>query len=675
MKPSYKELLRRVRALASENVRPAGRYRQPPGHPDLLQLVVEYTPAAIAILDHRLRYLCFSRRYLHDYRLRADDIIGRNHHEVFPDLPKRWKREHLRCLKGERFGPLVDLLDRADGRREWVKRQLAPWYGPDRSVGGIIIFNEIITREREAIAALQESERQYRELVESINDVIYAIRPNGRVIYISPSIQSMVGYTADEIVGHHFLSFVDPRDRERLADAFRRKADAGVTTSEYRLRSKEGHPCWVRASAQPIYEEGLLRELRGVVTDIEREKQAQAERRELEAQLQRAQKMEALGTLAGGVAHDLNNLLSGIVAYPDLLLMDLPEGSPLRQPITTMKQTGQRAAAVVQDLLALARRGVMIKEAINLNTVIRQCLQSPEWLKVSAEYPGVRVETIYEADLLYVEGSPVHLHKAIFNLMCNALEAIETDGVIQITSRNRHLERALLSAKDKAAVDYVEVEIRDNGRGISEADRDHIFEPFYTRKQMGRSGTGLGMAVVWGTVTDHEGTVDVASQEGQGTTVTVTLPATPAARLAVVEEVGDVYCGQGQSLLVVDDRKEQRFIATQILDRLGYRASAAESGEAALAYLADNAADLVLLDMIMAPGIDGLETLRRIRARDPEQAVILVSGYAQNDRIQAALGLGAAFCLRKPYTAARLGRAVYDHFARNGPVAKASGGH
>jgi PAS domain S-box-containing protein len=649
-----------VKALESENARLAGRHRPLPGHTDLLQLVVEHAPAAIAILDHRLRYLCFSQRYLEDYRLKADDLMGRRHHEVFPGLPQRWKQEHLLCLEGESVGPLVDVLDRAGGRREWVKRRLAPWYRPDGSVGGIIIFNEIITREREAIAALEESERLYRELVESLNDVIYAIRPSGRVAYISPSIELMVGYSADEILGRHFLTFVDARDRGRLGAAFRKGAIARVTTTEYRLVSKEGHPCWVRSSTQPIFEDGLLREMRGVVIDIRQEKRVQAERRKMEIQLQRAQKMEALGTLAGGVAHDLNNLLSGIVAYPDLLLLDLPGDSPMRRPIEIMKRTGQKAAAIVQDLLALTRRGVMVKEPVNLNTIVRQCLESPEWMKLSVESPGVRLETACEADLNLVAASAAHLHKVLLNLLCNALDGIEGEGLIRITTRNRHVNGTSQGAQKLAPGDYVEISVSDNGRGLSETDRERIFEPFYARKQMGRSGTGLGMAVVWGTVEDHEGSVDVDSHEGQGTKVVVTLPSAGKAQPTVAENMRDLYCGAGQSMLVVDDQEEQRIIATQILGRLGYRATAVESGEAALAYLAGRSVDLVLLDMLMAPGIDGLETLSRIRRQKPDQAVILVSGYAQNDRIQAALRQGASQCLRKPYTVTKLGRAVCE---------------
>lgn len=667
MKPSYTELTQRVIQLETENTRLSRGHGDLPNNPDLFRLVVAHAPAAIAVLDKDLRYLSFSNRYLEAYHLKAEDLLGHSHHEVFPDLPLRWKQEHLRCLQGERVGPLVDMLERQGGRREWVKRELAPWTRPDGRVGGIIIFNQIITRERDAAEALQESERLYRDLVESINDVIYALGPNGKLTYISPSIESIVGYTAEEIVGKHFLTFVDLRDRERIGAAFRERTSGVITPTEYRLTAKDGQACWVRSSTQPIYEDGLLRELRGVVTDIRREKAAQPEKRKLDEQLQPAQKMEALGTLAGGVAHDLNNILSGIVSYPDLLLMDLPVDSPMRRPIEGMKQSGMRAAAIVQDLLAMARRGVLASEVIDINALIETCLQSPEWLKHSAEQPDLHIRTRLAPDLLNMEGSAAHISSMALNLLRNSAEAIDGAGEIVLTTANIHLEETSPGLCRLPAGDYLVLRISDDGCGISEVDREHIFEPFYTRRKMGRSGTGLGMAVVWGTVVDHKGHIELESHEGQGTTVTVTLPATHhmvEAEAPGKDEMG-TYQGEGQSVLVVDDQEAQRQIATQILTRLGYTSAAVESGESALTYLQTHSADLILLDMIMAPGMDGLETFQRIQARVPGQRVILVSGYAQKERVSKALELGAAVCLRKPYTVAGLGRAVREQVLKN----------
>ena len=209
--------------------------------------------------------------------------------------------------------------------------------------------------------------------------------------------------------------------------------------------------------------------------------------------------------MAGGVAHDLNNVLSGIVSYPDLLLMDLPRESPLRRPIEVIQESGKKAAAIVQDLLTLARRGVSTLEVANLNDLVGQYLISPEYQRLRAQHPRVEVETRLEPELLNIMGSPVHLSKTLMNLVSNAAEAMTNGGKIIIACENRHLDRSL-KGKEVQQGDYAVLRVSDNGVGISPEDLPRIFEPFFTKKKMGRSGTGLGMAVVWGTVRDITGT-------------------------------------------------------------------------------------------------------------------------------------------------------------------------
>jgi signal transduction histidine kinase len=242
----------------------------------------------------------------------------------------------------------------------------------------------------------------------------------------------------------------------------------------------------------------LLEANQELTHEIVDRKRAEKDQRRLEVQLRKSQKMEAIGTLAGGVAHDLNNILSGIVSYPELLLMDIPKKSPLRQPLLTIQESGQKAAAIVQDLLTLARRGVSITEVMNLNQSIEKYLNSPENQKILQYHPGVKVEVDLQAKLFNILGSPVHLSKTIMNLVSNAAEAMPSSGVIHISTENRYIDHPLKGYDTVEEGDYVKLTVSDNGVGISPEDIDRIFEPFYTKKTMGRSGTGLGMAVVWG---------------------------------------------------------------------------------------------------------------------------------------------------------------------------------
>jgi two-component system cell cycle sensor histidine kinase/response regulator CckA len=369
--------------------------------------------------------------------------------------------------------------------------------------------------------------------------------------------------------------------------------------------------------------------------------------------------------LAGGVAHDLNNVLSGTVSYPDLLLMDLPRESPLRRPIEVIRESGKKAAAIVQDLLTLARRGVSTPEVANLNDLVGEYLISPEYQRLRALHPRVEVETRLEPELLNIMGSPVHLSKALMNLVSNAAEAMTNGGKIIIATENRHLDRSL-KGKEVREGDYAVLRISDTGVGISREDLHRIFEPFFTKKKMGRSGTGLGMAVVWGTVQDHHGYIDVQSAEGRGTEVIAFLPATRAESLKPPQASSlDSFKGAGETVLVVDDMKEQREIAEKIIEQLGYVAKSVESGEQAVELLRRERADLLILDMIMEPGIDGLETYHRVKKLHPHQKAIITSGYAETDRVHIAQRLGAGCYLKKPYTVHNMAVAIRSELNRN----------
>lgn len=392
--------------------------------------------------------------------------------------------------------------------------------------------------------------------------------------------------------------------------------------------------------------------------EMEERKWAQQERLRLEAELQRVEKMEVLGRLAGGVAHDLNNVLSGIVSYPDLLLHKLAPESDMRGPLENIRRAGTRAAVIVQDLLTLARRGITIREKVQLNDVVNAHLQSPEFLNLQKNYPAVTVETRLAPDLQSLYGSPIHLEKTVMNLLVNSFEAIDDKGAVLVTTDNRYVNSPIKGYDTTIPGNYVVLTISDNGMGIPPDKLARIFEPFYTSKVMGRSGTGLGMTVVWGTVKDHGGYLDVVSSPEMGTTITVFLPVQKGAEDQEPQAViapGEMKQGNGEAILLVDDDEAQRKLGESILTTLGYKTETAESGEKALDFLRERTVDLVLLDMVMEPGMDGLDTYQNILTIRPDQRVIIVSGYSETDRIKKALELGVRSYVKKPY---RLGEIV-----------------
>ena len=383
--------------------------------------------------------------------------------------------------------------------------------------------------------------------------------------------------------------------------------------------------------------------------------------RHYERQLLQAEKMEAVATLAGGVAHDLNNVLSGIVTYPDLLLMDLPMDSPMREPIEIIQNSGLKAAAIVQDLLTLARRGVPVYEPVDLNHIIKKYLVSPELEKLKIYHALVDIETRLESPLLNIMGSPIHLSKTVMNLVSNAAEAMPDGGKLVIKTENQYVDYPIKGYDDVDEGDYVVLTVSDTGIGIDQQEIKRIFEPFYTKKVMGRSGTGLGMAVVWGTVKDHNGYINVESSQGKGTTVKIFFPATREQKIKEVKkDTMEDHSGNGEMILIVDDVKEQREIASKILSHLNYEVITVSSGEEAVEYISSHSVDLIILDMIMDPGLDGLETYKQIIAIKPDQKAIIASGYSETAKVKEAQKLGAGEYIKKPYSLEKIGKAVKD---------------
>jgi len=426
----------------------------------------------------------------------------------------------------------------------------------------------------------------------------------------------------------------------------------------FRIVSKGGDVRWVEIHAVHIIWEGREATL-NFVEDITERKRAEEEKGLLEERLQRAQKMEALGMLAGGVAHDLNNVLGILVGYSEFLLLKLPNESPLRNHVNQILKGGQRAAAIIQDLLTLTRRGVHFSEIVNLNSIIADYLQTPEYELLKSRYQEVAFRMSLDTELLNIKGSPIHLTKTVMNLITNAFESIKAEGEVRIITENRYVDKPIPGYDNTQEGDYAVLSVSDTGSGISATDLPRIFEPFYTKKVMGRSGTGLGLAVVWGAVKDHDGYIDVASEDGKGSVFTIYFPVTREAATQPEKAVDrGTYAGRGEHILVVDDVEGQRMLASAMLGSLGYKVDAVANGEEAVEFIKERPADLVILDMIMDPGIDGLETYRRLLDVRPGQKAIIVSGFAQTERVIQAQALGAGEYVKKPYLLEKLGMAV-----------------
>jgi len=545
-----------------------------------------------------------------------------------------------------------------------------------RSLLSIILLNssnaiesfELYKTIREITETLEKREN-YRILFEAAPDGVEVLDTKGTVIDCNRTQELMLGYRREEIVGNPAVDFLSPLVRQRFTGESSLLPKAGYWEGEVEMVRRDGTviPVWRKGKA-------ILNDEKEPVgwviynRDLTLTKKAEEEKKDLQIHLQRAKNMEAIGTLAGGVAHDLNNILGGLINYPELLYMRLPEGSPLRRYVQTIQKSGEKAAAIVQDLLTLARREVAPEESVNLNQVVIDYLATPEHEKLSSLFSRVRFECDLDDDLLPITGSTIHLFKSLMNLVSNAAEAMPEGGMVTIRTCNRYIDQPIRGYEEFREGDYVVLSVSDTGIGISLEDMARIFEPFYTKKVMGRSGTGLGLAVVWGTVKDHKGYIDLRSRPGEGSEFILYFPVGKRRLPSLEASPGMVdWSGKGESILVVDDILEQRDIAAMILRSLGYQVVTCASGEEAVDRLKEKPMDLLIVDMIMEPGIDGLETYRRALELHPRQKALIVSGYSETDRVREAQRLGAGDYVKKPYLLRTIGRAVRKELDRVPP--------
>lgn len=389
-------------------------------------------------------------------------------------------------------------------------------------------------------------------------------------------------------------------------------------------------------------------------------KKALKEREEIEQKLIKAEKLEAIGLLAGGVAHDLNNILSGITTLPDLMLMNLEKDHEYYDSLMMMKSSGNKAATIVQDLLTLSRQGVNIKKNLHMNSLIQSYFQSPEYERLRQFHPEVVVELDLRDNVPIFKGSDVHLTNVVMNLISNAAEAMPQGGIIKVSVKPDRVEKGFHGYEYIPEGDYIRLSVSDDGSGIDMQDLDRIFEPFFTKKKMGRSGTGLGMAVVQSTVKDHKGFIDIETSKGVGTRFRLYFPVTSDQPSIEDQPISlEQMMGDGQTILLVDDVADQRIVGEQTLDHLGYHPVSVSSGEAAIDYCRSTRPDLLILDMIMDPGINGYETLTSIRKIYPGIPCVIITGYANIKEVNDSVSLGKVKVVKKPFSVQDLASAVH----------------
>ena len=506
---------------------------------------------------------------------------------------------------------------------------------------------------KERTRNLRESERRFHDLVNLLPEMVVETNLMGDITYANEAAKNRLQLTIKQSVSANIFQFIHVNERALARQNFQKTLQGDPSRLD-EFTAIDGNnkivPILIRSA--PINNGTEVSGARMIVIDI-------TERRQMEEQLHRDQKMKAIGLMAGGVAHDLNNILSGVISYPELLLLDLDEESSLRRPLEAIRQSGLDASYVVSDLLTVARGIAANKEIIAPNALIEAYLHSTDFRQLQTRYPQINFVIALAPKLRNISGSPIHVRKCLMNLITNGAEAIQGEGTITITTENHTVSSALSIEPGKGSTEELSrLTIRDTGSGIAPQDLEHIFEPFYTKKIMGRSGTGLGLAVVWNTMHDHGGTVSVIS-DTQGTTFDLLFPSIKA-DLATTPKQKDWsdYRGRRETILIIDDDLRQREIAGQLLTSLNYTVHVVSSGEEAVEYVRHHAPDLLVLDMLMPPGQNGRTTFEQILKIHPRQKAIIASGFAEDDEVKATLAMGAKAFIQKPYTFDQIGSII-----------------
>lgn len=593
----------------------------------ILQLFIEHAPAAIAMLDTNMRYITVSRRFLIDYAIEGQEIVGRSHYEVFPEIPERWKEIHNRCLMGNTERCEEDPFPRANGKLEWICWEIRPWFEQTGKVGGIILFSEVVTERVEAAERLKESEAKFRDLFQKHAAVKLIIDPeNGNIIDANEAAEKFYGWSGEQLRRMRIqdINILPP---EKLQEEIEKVKKQQRIHFEFRHRQADGSIKDVAVYSSKINIQGKDM-LHSIIHDISESKRAEKEQEQLREQLAQVQKMESVGQLAGGVAHDYNNMLSVILGYSELVMEKLAPDDPLRQDLTEIIGAARRSTHITRQLLAFARKQTIHPVILDLNEAIEDIL------KMLRRLIGEDIDLAWlpRAGLWPVKMDASQIDQILANLCINARDAIEGVGKITIETSNAIFDEAYCADHlDFVPGDFAMLAVSDDGSGIDKDTLDRIFEPFFTTKGVGQ-GTGLGLATVYGIVKQNNGFINVYSEPGKGTTFRIYLPRHLGKKDEIrTDKVMTIPRGRGETVLLVEDEEAIRKMAQKILEKMGYQVLSASTPTEAL-HLAEGDSKTIslLITDVVLPEMNGRDLANRLQIFCPDLKVLFMSGYTSN---------------------------------------------
>lgn len=515
-----------------------------------------------------------------------------------------------------------------------------------------------IRMRKEAREALSQSEGRYRSLVENTLDGYFIFEyPSGEVLFLNQRICDLLDYTQKEAHQKSLWDFISPKDREKLKKGLQPQIDGRPSDRVPHTCTavrKDGSTFHAETSTSVVNDQGIT-VIQGTLRDI-------TDQDRLKRHLQHAEKMEAIGTLAGGVAHDFNNLLMGILGNASLLKMDLDSDHAHYERLSYIEEYVQSGSALTRQLLGFARGGKYEVRELDINEMVAKT--SHMFSRTKKE---ITIHTAYEADSRRVAADKGQIEQVLLNMYVNAWHAMPDGGHLFLGTENVTVGEEHIRARQGKQGEYVRISITDTGSGMDKKTQKRIFEPFFTTKSIER-GTGLGLASAYGIIKNHDGFIDVYSEKGKGTTFCIYLPATKQKAIArdlKWKEEMEIQKGEG-TVLVVDDEEMIVEVGACILEKIGYHALVAKSGEEALKVYKEkeHSIDMVLLDMIM-PGMGGGKTFEELKRIDPGVKVILSSGYSINAQATEIINRGCRGFIQKPFDIATLSRKLREVSSMN----------
>ncbi|MBN1950569.1 MAG: PAS domain S-box protein [Bacteroidales bacterium] len=626
---------------------------------DLMHYIIEHANSAIAVHDRNLKYLFVSQRYLDEYGVKEKDIIGKHHYEVFPDLPQKWRDVHQKALAGEVSRADCDPYYRDDGSVEWTAWECRPWHDNDGSIGGLIVFTRVITEQVLAANALRESLEANRAIIEASPLAIYSLTPEGHVKTWNLAAERIFGWKEDEV-----LDRILPIVQEDQKDHFHSLCKSvinGETFSQLEItrQRKDGSQIEISLSESPIFNSnkqpvGII----AIAEDITERKKAEREKERLNEDLIQSQKLESVGRLAGGVAHDFNNMLSVILGYAELAEQNLESEENVRLSLKEIRNAAKKSADITRQLLGFSRKQTISPEVLDLNRMVESVLKMLRRLLGEdidlAWFPG--------ASIWPIKMDPSQIDQILVNLCVNARDAIDDVGKITIETGVRSFDEAYCNDHaDFVPGEFVMLSVSDDGCGMSKEVMQHLFEPFFTTKEMGK-GSGLGLATVYGIVKQNNGFINIYSEPGQGTAVRIYFRRTDAPIESIQEDSEtNVDSGGTETVLLVEDEEKILRLTKTMLERYGYAVVAFTDAEEAVRFAREHPGTIqILITDVVMPKMNGRQLAREIQNVYPSIKVLYVSGYTANVIAHRGVLDKDVHFLQKPFSQGKLAAKVRE---------------